>query len=108
MAGLVEVLLDSGILAPPARALLSGSGPESGRLSRIHAALRVTLERDPGIYATRSGELGYLANTLVSGCSLQSRAFTPQEASDAAIAVCNLGLENWLAGRATMCSSRTI
>ena len=99
VAGLVEVLLDSGILAPPARALLSGagpgSGPESDRLSRIHAALRVALERDPDMYAARSAELGYLANTLVSGCSLQSRAFTPQEASDAAIAVCNLGLENW-------------
>jgi hypothetical protein len=98
VAGLVEVLLDAGILAPPARALPSGSGSEANRLSRIHAALRVTLDRDPEIYARRSGELGYLANTLVSGCSIQSRAFTPQEASDAAIAVCNLGLENWPAG----------
>jgi hypothetical protein len=93
--GLVEVLLEAGILAPPARALPSGSGPEADRLSRIHAALHVTLDRDPDLYAKRSGELGYLANTLVSGCSLQSRALTPQEASDAALAVCNLGLENW-------------
>ena len=30
-----------------------------------------------------------------SGCSIQGRPFTPQEASDAALAVCNLGLENW-------------
>jgi hypothetical protein len=96
--GLVEVLLEAGILAPPARALPSASGPEAHRLSRIHAALHVTLDRDPDLYARRSGELGYLANTLVSGCSLQSRALTPQEASDAALAVCNLGLENWPAG----------
>ena len=26
---------------------------------------------------------------------IQARAFTPQEASDAAAAICNLGLENW-------------
>jgi hypothetical protein len=31
----------------------------------------------------------------VAGCSIQARAFTIQEASDAAAAVCNLGLENW-------------
>ena len=40
-------------------------------------------------------ELAYLANTLMAGCSIQGRPFTAQEASDAAIAVCNLGLENW-------------
>ncbi|HZF40454.1 MAG TPA: hypothetical protein VE715_16640, partial [Blastocatellia bacterium] len=37
----------------------------------------------------------YLANTLMAGCSIQARPFTAQEASDAAIAICNLGLENW-------------
>jgi hypothetical protein len=31
----------------------------------------------------------------VAGCSIQARPFTVQEASDAAAAVCNLGLENW-------------
>jgi hypothetical protein len=30
-----------------------------------------------------------------AGCSIQGRSFTPQQASDAAAAVCNLGLENW-------------
>jgi hypothetical protein len=43
----------------------------------------------------RSQELAYLANTIVAGCSIQARPFTAQEASDAAVAVCNLGLENW-------------
>jgi hypothetical protein len=32
---------------------------------------------------------------VISGCSIQGRAFTAQEASDAAAAICNLGLENW-------------
>ena len=31
----------------------------------------------------------------MAGCSIQSRAFTPQEASDAAAGICNLGLEHW-------------
>jgi hypothetical protein len=44
---------------------------------------------------TRSRQLAFLANVLLAGCSVQSRAFTPQEASDAARAICNLGLERW-------------
>jgi hypothetical protein len=39
--------------------------------------------------------LAYLANTIVAGCTVLARPFTPQEASDAAVATCNLGLENW-------------
>jgi hypothetical protein len=31
----------------------------------------------------------------MAGCSIQARPFTAQEASDAAVAVCNLGLKNW-------------
>jgi hypothetical protein len=53
------------------------------------------LQQDEHVYAQRSGELGFLANTLVAGCSIQSRPFTPQEASDAAACICNLGLECW-------------
>jgi hypothetical protein len=33
----------------------------------------------------------------MAGCSIQSRSFTPQEASDAAAGICNLGLESWSA-----------
>src|SRR5207244_7122769 len=29
------------------------------------------------------------------GCSVQSRPFTAQEASDAVVGICNLGLEHW-------------
>jgi len=95
VVAVVEVLLDSGILAPAQRALPGGTTDEASRLGRIHAAMRAVLDRDPDLYARRSAELGYLANTLLSGCSVQTRAFTPQEASDAAVAICNLGLESW-------------
>jgi hypothetical protein len=43
----------------------------------------------------RTEEFAYLANTIVAGCSIQARPFTVREASDAAAAICNLGLENW-------------
>ena len=46
-------------------------------------------------YLTRTQELAYLANTLVAGCALQGRAFTLDEATEATVAVCNLGLEHW-------------
>ena len=54
-------------------------------------------DTDDDAYLARSRELAFLANTLMAGCSVQSRPFTPQEASDAAVAICNLGLEQ-LAG----------
>ena len=31
----------------------------------------------------------------MAGCPIQSRSFTPHEASDAAVGICNLGLEHW-------------
>lgn len=39
----------------------------------------------------RERELAFLANTLMAGCSLQGRRFTPTEAAHAAAAVCRLG-----------------
>jgi hypothetical protein len=40
-------------------------------------------------------ELAFLANTLVAGCAIQGRTFTPRDASAAALATCRLGLELW-------------
>ena len=57
-------------------------------------------------YLTRSRELAFLANSLLAGCSVQSRPFTPQEASDAAAGICNLGLEHWRAGWPSLTSPR--
>ena len=53
------------------------------------------LHHDETAHLTRSRELAFLANTLVAGCSVQSRPFTPEEASHAAACICNLGLECW-------------
>jgi len=95
VAAVFEILLDAGILAQPPRALLSGSEARTPRLGHIRARLEFALDQDPAAYSARNEELAYLANTLMAGCSIQARPFTAQEASDAAIAICNLGLENW-------------
>jgi hypothetical protein len=77
-----------GALAP-----LLSSG-EDERLSHVRRHLLRLQEHDAATYAKCTEELAYLANVLVSGCSFQSRRFRPVEAADAALAVCNLGLEN--------------
>jgi hypothetical protein len=95
VTAVVNVLLETGILAQPPRALLGGPGGPAARLARIQAHMQFVCDTDLAAYSTRTEELAYLANTIVAGCSIQARPFTVQEASDAAAAVCNLGLENW-------------
>ena len=69
------------------RALLGAPDAPSSGMSFVHAYAAT--------HATAEQELAYLANTILAGCSIQGRALTLQEASDCALAVCNLGLENW-------------
>jgi hypothetical protein len=92
---LLDVLLDAGILAQQPRALLAGSQEQVPRLGRIQDQMRLVLDRNQAAYTKRNEELAFLANTLMAGCSIQARPFTAQEAWDAAVAICNLGLENW-------------
>lgn len=95
VAALVNALEAEGVLPrPPAARLLSGNaGPES--CATVRALLQAAAGCDAVAFATRCEELGFLANALVAGCALQGRGFTPQEASDAVLAVCNLGLQHW-------------
>jgi Family of unknown function (DUF6178) len=95
VAAFFELLLEAGIVAQPPRALLAGSEAHAPHLQRIHLHMQFLLDHDQTAYSAREKELAYLANTLMAGCSIQGRSFSVQEASDAAIAVCNLGLENW-------------
>jgi uncharacterized protein DUF6178 len=95
VAAIVGVLLDAGILPQPPRALIDRPLGQATRLARIRAHMQFIGDRDHAAFSMRSQELAFLANTIVAGCSIQARPFTAQEASDAAVAVCNLGLENW-------------
>jgi len=95
IAALVDVLLDAGVMAPKARALLEVPHGHATRLARIQAQLQFVGDYNAGTCAARTQEFAYLANTLAAGCSIQERPFTAREASDAILAVCNLGLEQW-------------
>jgi hypothetical protein len=98
-----EIMAEAGIMPaqPPQqapRALLGGQQKQkepAPRLARMQAQMQVAREQSHAVYLTRTEELAYLTNAILAGCSIQARAFTVQEASDAAAAVCNLGLENW-------------
>jgi len=94
-AEVLDVLVEAGVLPQPPRGLLEGSRGEDPRNARIERHVRFLSETNHLAYSTRTQELAYLANAIVAGCSLQARPFTAQEASDAAVATCNLGLENW-------------
>ncbi len=95
VAAVVDVLVEEGVLPQQPRALLEAPREQAPRLARIQAQMQFACDRDRVVYSTRSEELAYLANTIIAGCSIMTRPFTALEASDAAVAVCNLGLENW-------------
>src|SRR5262249_42234914 len=48
-------------------------------------------------YLARNQELSFLANALLTGASVYGRPFGIQEAWDAAVGTCNVGLEAWAA-----------
>ncbi|MEP7341905.1 MAG: DUF6178 family protein [Acidobacteriota bacterium] len=95
VAAVFELLLDAEIIPQPPRALLSGAEERASHLNEIKARLEFALDQHHAAYLARQEELAYLANVLMAGCSIQARPFTAQEASDAAAAICNLGMENW-------------
>jgi len=69
------------------RALLGAGDAQPSALLFVHTYAET--------HATSEQELAYLANTILAGCSIRGRGLTVQEASECALAVCNLGLENW-------------
>jgi hypothetical protein len=95
LTAIIDVLTDAGVLPQPPRALLEGDRGDAPRLMRIQAQMQFARDRDHLAFSMRTEELAYLANALVAGCAIQGRPFTVREASDAAAAVCNLGLESW-------------
>ena len=84
----MELLTEAGVMPERPRALLEAADadPQAARLTRLRRLMAYVRDTDETAYFTRSRELAFLANTLLAGCSVQSRPFTPQEASDAAAA----------------------
>jgi len=96
----MELLTEAGVMPERPRALLepADADPQAARLTRLRRLMMSVRDTNETAYLTRSHELAFLANTLLAGCSVQSRPFTPQEAPAAAAGICNLGLEYWPAG----------
>src|SRR5205823_8497180 len=92
---IIELLTEAGMMPERPRALLEAADedPRGARLPLLRRLMEFALHHDEAAYFTRNRELAFLANTLLAGCSVQSRPFTPQEASDAAACICSLGLE---------------
>ena len=97
LEAVMELLTEAGVMPERPRALLEAADadPQAARLTRLRRLMAYVRDTHETAYFTRSRELAFLANTLLAGCSVQSRPFTPQEASDAAAGICNLGLEYW-------------
>jgi hypothetical protein len=93
----IELLTEAGVMPERPRALLEAADadPQAARLTHLRRLMGYVHDTDETAFFARSRELAFLANALLAGCSVQSRPFTPQEASDAAASICNLGLEYW-------------
>ncbi|MCC6751452.1 MAG: hypothetical protein IT371_27620 [Deltaproteobacteria bacterium] len=93
---LLDLLREAEVLAPVPVAPLLEAHIEpgvAGDPGPFRGALRALYERDAALHASRMEELAYLANVLVAGCTVAGRPFRPLEAAEAAVAICNLGLE---------------
>ncbi|HET6702706.1 MAG TPA: hypothetical protein VFH14_12925, partial [Gemmatimonadaceae bacterium] len=97
LEAVMELLTEAGVMPERPRGLIEAADadPQAVRLSRLRRLMAYVCDTHETAYFPRSRELAFLANTLLAGCSVQSRPFTPQEASDAAAGICNLGLEYW-------------
>jgi len=93
----IELLAEAGMMPERPRALLEAADEDhrATKLPLLKRLMEFVLHHDETAYLTRSRELAFLANTLLAGSSVQSRPFTPREASDAAACICNLGLDDW-------------
>jgi hypothetical protein len=94
VTGVIDVLVDAGILPNRPPALLTGTTEDAPRFAHLRRLLDFAGARDPAAHSARSQELAFLANAILGGASVQDRPFTSQEASDGAVAVCNLGLQH--------------
>ena len=89
VAAVVDLLVDAGVLIrPEPQYLLAVPDSDAG------AAPLALVQAHVVAHASAAEELAYLANVLLAGCRIQGREFSPPEASAAAAATCNLGLEH--------------
>jgi hypothetical protein len=89
LAALVELVRGDDLATRDAERTAQGT-------TLLDAAMNALGARDPRAFGARMEELGFLANVLIAAGAHAGRAPRPIEALEAAIAVCNLGLERAL------------
>jgi hypothetical protein len=90
---ITEVMAEAAIERTQPRALLGPGTAETTCLMPIEPLMEYVVATNPAAYRLRNQELTFLANALLAGCSVYGRAFTIQEAWDAAVGICNVGLD---------------
>ena len=95
LEAIAGLLADAGLLPERPLALLEGHASEQSPATCVRRLMDYARQHEENTYFTRSHELAFLTNTLIAGCAVQSRPFTPQEASEAVVGICNLALEHW-------------
>ena len=88
-----DLLAEAGLTSSRPRALLGPVAADVARVTPIEPLMEHVRDTDLVAYSARSQELAFLANALLAGCSVYDRPFTVEEAWNAAVGVCNLGLE---------------
>jgi hypothetical protein len=88
-----ELLAGAGNAPARPRALIGPASADAVRVTPIQPLMEYLIDADPAAYFARSQQLAFLANALLAGSGVHSRAFTTEEAWDAAVGICNLGLE---------------
>ena len=78
----------------PAMPRLEAARDEQGPQTLLSDALADLARRNPTGHTERLRELGYLANTLLSGAGARGERLRPLDAAQAALATCNLGFEH--------------
>jgi hypothetical protein len=86
-------MAEAGIAPAQPRARLGPAAADATRVMPLEALMEHVFASHPAAYLARNQELTFLANALLAGCSVYTRAFTIQEAWDASVGVCNLGLD---------------
>lgn len=96
-ASIVEAAerLGGGGVSPRRLLEAAEAGPRAAPLTLLRRLMEHARDTDERAYLARGRELAFLANALVAGCTVRARPFTSREASAAAAATCNLGLEHW-------------
>ena len=93
MEAVAGLLAEAGVAPFEPRALLGAGAADATVIAPLQPLMAHLHDANPAAYLARNQELSFLANALLAGCSVYDRPLTIREGWDAAVGVCNIGLE---------------